>query len=338
MGETKSVVQKVRNIFDDTKESKTDKTLDGDQTRNYEHLLIENEDQHDDWKFCDIETETVDFVIKSENTINEDNDKTIKPKDGKLIKGDESIQTIKQEKNDDVIIETPELKQKLALNCFKCEEVFENRRELVSHIRELHKQPETTTCDVCNKEFKTNKLKKHIQEVHTFEECSCDECGKVFKKRKYLNDHKRVNHKEAELIPCEICSKQFKSFQLKSHIKSVHSKETSACNECGKIYPGVKRLQDHVRTVHNNMELFCDLCGKTFKCKSYLAIHTRRYHHAVDENFSCDQCEKVFKNKTQHYLHNYAVHTVENIACSICGKNSRNKYTMKKHMKHNHGG
>ena len=352
--ETKSVVQKLDDSFGDIKDSKTEENRDDDQARNYEHLVKENEDQHDDWKFCDIEIETADFVIKSENTINENNDssKTIKPKvniinedddssitiklkDSKINKDEESSKPIKQEKIDDIAIETPEEKQKFALNCFKCEEVFENRKILVSHIRELHKQPEKTTCDVCHKELKTNMLKKHIQDVHT--ECSCDECGKVFKKRKNLNDHKRATHKEVELSPCEFCSKQFKSGLLKLHIRNVHSKQTSACNECGKIYPGVQRLQDHVRTVHNNMELFCDLCGKTFKCKSYLAIHTRRYHNAVDENLSCDHCEKVFKNKNEHYLHNYAVHTVENIPCSICGKNSRNRYTLKKHMKHNHG-
>ena len=172
--EIKSVVQKVKNSFDDTKE-----TLDDDQARNYEHLLKENEDQHDDWKFCDIEVDTSDFVIKSENTINEENDfsSTIKPKDNVINKDDNSSKTIKQrddkqddessttikkEKIDDVTIETPEEKQKFDLNCFKCDEVFENRKKLVSHIRELHKQPEKTTCDVCHKEFKTNKLTRLI--------------------------------------------------------------------------------------------------------------------------------------------------------------------------------
>ena len=132
--------------------------------------------------------------------------------------------------------------------------------------------------------------------------------------------------------------KQFKYFQLKHHMLNVHTKEMSACDECGKVYSNKKHLRDHKRVVHCNMELLCDLCCKPFKCPSYLAIHVRRYHNSIDEEMDCDQCDKVFKNKNGLYLHNLAVHTVENIPCNICGKISRNSYLLNKHIKHNHSG
>ena len=310
--DTKFVVSKLEKNFGDATESKTDEFLDDEK---YEHLLKENEEQLDDWEFCDLETENADFIIKSESMITrvDEFNKTLIKKENKIHKEDDSSITIKKEKID-----------------------VGDSNYVKIDIREKHKKAEITECGVCHKEFKTNQLKRHVKDVHTEEVCSCDECGKVFQKRKNLTDHKRVVHTEVKLLTCEFCSKQIRNFLLKSHIKNVHVKQTSACDKCGKIYPSIKRLRDHVSVVHSNMEMFCDLCGKTFKCKSYLANHTRRFHNAVEENISCDQCDKVFKTKNQHYLHNYAVHTVENIPCSICGKNSRNRYTMKKHMQHNH--
>jgi len=302
-----------------------------------ESIREENEEHNGDWDFCELEpdfSKNADFILKSENAVNRNEDpaETIKLENSDL----EEVDDGKHENNIGMKIDKPKHDPKPEVKCFQCKEVFQHNRNLVSHMREMHKKPEKTACDICHKEFKTYLLKKHVEIVHTKEISSCDECGKVFNCRKYLTDHKRSVHREAEMLSCEYCSKQFKDFMLKAHIRNVHSQENSSCDDCGKVYPSVKGLRDHQRTVHRNLDLFCDLCGKNFKCKSYLAIHVRRYHNAVYEDQSCDQCDKVFKTKNDLYLHNKSVHTVENIPCTICGKVSRNKYTLKKHMNHNH--
>ena len=38
------------------------------------------------------------------------------------------------------------------------------------------------------------------------------------------------------------------------------------------------------------------------------------------KKLSCDFCSKVFKSQNNLYLHNLAVHTVENIPCHECEK------------------
>ena len=112
--ETKSGVPKLEKTFLNTTKSETDEFLDDDQTNEY--LLRENEEQHDDWEYCDLETKNSEFLMKLENMVHMENycgktiktiedvksSKTIKLKESKINKDDASIKRLKQEIIDDV--------------------------------------------------------------------------------------------------------------------------------------------------------------------------------------------------------------------------------------------
>ena len=204
-------------------------------------------------------------------------------------------------------------------------------KEKVINLLDISNDVCTTTEDI-TKQDKKGKL--HIK---TESEFKCNECNKVFNRCGNLNWHIKEKHTEnVKMSACEICSKEFKYFLINRHMTNVHTKEASACDQCGKIYNNRKNLRDHKRSVHEGLDLLCHLCSKSFKSKSYLSMHVRRIHDFIDEEHSCDFCSKVFKSQNSLYLHNLAVHTVENIPCHKCGKVYKNNYLLKKHIRHMH--
>jgi len=294
-----------------------------------------------DWEFCDLETDDGFQVLEKSKSIathaTENRKDKVKENLLSTVRSEKikiEIEDVSDVKQD--IIKGLKLEKDPEIRCSECNQVFRQQRYLKWHIREVHSVAEMATCETCLKQFKHFHLQKHIKDVHTKEESHCDECGKVYQNRKNLRNHKNAVHRVAELSTCEMCFKSFKCFNLQKHIQDVHTKVMSPCDECGKIYSNTKRLREHKSVVHSNKQLLCDICCKVFKCPSYLASHIRRFHNSVDEENDCDQCGKVFKSKNKLYLHNMAVHTIENIPCSVCGKVSRNSYLLKKHIKHNH--
>ena len=82
-------------------------------------------------------------------------------------------------------------------------------------IKETDKNEETkdakssTTCNICNKTFKSEKHLGWHQRYHRVDSVphTCDVCHKSFTTKRKLNDHK-MSHK-VEMCVCEICNKSF---------------------------------------------------------------------------------------------------------------------------------
>ena len=144
-------------------------------------------------------------------------------------------------------------------------------------------------------------------------------------------------HSEGTRVVCEYCAKEFKSTNIKNHIKEMHINfiETK-CPKCGKVFPKRKSMLDHVRTVHSEEKGVCDVCSKTFENKTYLQRHIRTAHSDSDIFFPCTHCFKKFKSNALLRNHIKIVHIVNNVECAVCGKVYKNKLLLDKHNRKYH--
>lgn len=113
------------------------------------------------------------------------------------------------------------------------------------------------------------------------------------------------------------------------------------CVKCDLTYTthGMYRL--HMRQYHEKA-LSCEECGKRFTLPNSLITHRLNHHTSFPKD--CDDCGQFQPTKQQYQDHMRIEHGVgvheAPVPCEICGKQVRNKYTLKSHVKmvHERGG
>ena len=173
---------------------------------------------------------------------------------------------------------------KRPFECVMCNLTFKTRGDLLRHLKK-HNSPVTKLhkCQVCGKSYgQSNQLRKHIQthsgtKAHNCMQCSysslsagtmkihnlthtelyklhkCDQCAVSFNTVIKLRAHK-VSHLTEKRFRCTICDyKSKRKFQLKKHMKHVHteSEETPLqCKLCTFTSTYVAHLKQHISRVH----------------------------------------------------------------------------------------
>ena len=142
----------------------------------------------------------------------------------------------------------------------------------------------------------------------------CATCGKGFAvKSTYLN------HLVKHTVPpyhkvCEYCGDQFETRKdYSKHYQSKHSqsrKQSTAvkCDECGKTFMQLKRLNHHLRTIHlgiikkvKKTPKPCPTCNKVFFTNETLAYHMNV--HTGAKPFKCFYCENAYQNRSNRNNH-----------------------------------
>ena len=223
---------------------------------------------------------------------------------------------------------------------------------LYKHKHWVHKLKK---CHICNEEFTSILLKKHLA-THSppreppmkvelqdpeitlqRERHICDLCGVEKSTKATLTRHRHSVHK---LSKCNICEKVVKSESLRKHLKThdtlpiktikvenvdcddalnMNPEDEFSCEICGKTKTSLKALNRHKSSVHVEGE--CPICKKKMaqvNLKPHIERHSKLF--AV-----CELCGvSVVKQDLRRHMFN--VHTVRKLKCAFCDKIFRKRH------------
>jgi hypothetical protein len=77
----------------------------------------------------------------------------------------------------------------------------------------------------------------------------------------------------------------------------------------------------------------CVKCGLKFGYKCHLNRH--RETHNTTRDYACQFCNKAFKTSASRYAHE-KIHTARKVKCVICGKECKNLFALKNHLRYTH--
>jgi len=162
---------------------------------------------------------------------------------------------------------------------------------------------------------------------------ACHLCHKILANKRYLRDHMLKKHSEVSRVVCEYCAKEFKSTNIKSHIKEMHINAIeSKCPVCEKVFPRKKPMIDHMRRVHTEeTRVVCQFCAKDVKSTN-IKNHIKEMHTDVRET-KCPICDKVFPRKKPMTDHMRLVHSDEKAVCEMCSKTFENRTYLLRHIR-----
>lgn len=229
----------------------------------------------------------------------------------------------------------PDIKAIPTLFCTICQQIFNQKQDLIIHVKDHFK---TYECEYCSKKFiGDTKFNFHLIHDHNrlYEQDKlkpkrlltgiiqypCDFCNDVYLSKYMLTRHQRKVHRDKIVIPkpfqCDVCKQHFESYGvIKAHMR-IHDIGEFMCEVCGKKFAKKTNLQTHVR-IHTGERIFhCENCGKSFTSASALFVH-RRTHTGV-RPYQCTWCEKSYAHSTDLRRHK-RIHTGEpkKLKCDLC--------------------
>lgn len=144
------------------------------------------------------------------------------------------------------------------LKCHFCEQRFNDRLGLKTHVQAKHIPGKNYSCDVCLKKFKTARfLYHHRRQIHELGEsrvAKCDTCGFVSKGMANLKKHiKTVHDTESIRHQCSYCPSMFKSkFNLTCHERTHSGESPYSCHFCNAKFKRAHHLKGHEQICKKN--------------------------------------------------------------------------------------
>ncbi|XP_047518842.1 zinc finger protein 423-like isoform X1 [Pieris napi] len=207
------------------------------------------------------------------------------------------------------------------LQCKLCFMSIDNLDELLTHLKNDHKQPinfdaqpgvlpfklndgSSWRCVICKMQFTDfNSLKKHTSEH--YQNFVCDTCGEGFVTDGALRAHKRIPHDNK--YNCSRCVATFSTLEERRvHMKSQHTSMPYMCMHC-KDKPRFATWElrkRHFMEIHNfkpGADAYeCTTCHMTFKTRSQKYHHNVKSHRSkkdTDYGFPCGHCSRAFMSK-----------------------------------------
>lgn len=155
--------------------------------------------------------------------------------------------------------------EKFNFNCEICSEGFVTKEKY-----EIHESAHTNNlrCNLCTTVLKNIKnYEKHVVKCKPF---VCKFCGKTVRfrpnfikhlrihspKNAKLADHKKIPKSERHKYKCEICSKEFTSWEYFKVHKKIHETDVNlTCGICKKVFSALACLKGHQK-VHSGERPF----------------------------------------------------------------------------------
>ena len=215
----------------------------------------------------------------------------------------------------------------------------------LSPSKESELKTSSTNGDDCDKiKRKKNKAYRKVEPKDSHESVICAICGKNVK---HLKNHLELMHpKNGEEVTCDQCGKQFLNMsRLQYHIRTRHTEASTTCDICGHVLSSLDALKLHRLNKHHIRQIFppevyvkkCDKCDTEFKSSEEMDNHSQECHKS-DKQYNCKDCDKVWVSHLALELHYVEEHKKVIFCCDICGYERTALHNIKRHKRWKHEG
>jgi len=277
------------------------------------------------------------------------------------------------DENEGVRLINAKLRQKKKWPCPNCDESFELRPDMTSHLDIC--APNLCACDQCDTISKSEEeLSEHFKTQHADSnggksfngrDKKCPMCRQRFKNNQNLYKHMQLCMPSHKFFTCDQCELLFTSeMHLKQHVYKhdssggIYPCPTDNCAKMFKIHLG-KTMRNHLEYVHNIdpdnppndlKEKFesvsndvprlggrraypCTVEGCSYVGKDITALRYHQPVHTGETMFCCTTCGKKFKYKKELLLCEKRHNGEYNFFCSNCEKRFLSKKKLDLHLR-----
>ncbi|KAJ0182454.1 hypothetical protein K1T71_001823 [Dendrolimus kikuchii] len=203
--------------------------------------------------------------------------------------------------------------------CGTCFEVFDYKRDLVTHLKQ-HKT--SGLCQLCGRMFRTEKTYAAHMSVHLTANKSytCKICGRSYSNWSNLKTH-NITHSSERPHQCVYCKKAFKrKIDLKFHINQHTGAKPYKCPFCDKCFASSGNCYSHRSRMHpgKRIESKARRWGLTPKdSNTPQAISSKTPVKGVNK-YQCQICDHSFLKRDNFNYHMYQHTGVKPFQCTFC--------------------
>lgn len=232
-----------------------------------------------------------------------------------------------------------------SIKCPFCNETFETKESIESHLSSNHDNMTAFKCDKCLRKFSSaHSLTKHANLVNGCKPFLCEACGESFEQKWSMKEHAQSHEVTEFIYLCPLCQRSFTTpKKLRLHCSVAHKVAGKDFDE-SEIQP-IQVFNNESGTLIVSQEsddvtrpYLCDVCGRSFKTSWSLKNH-ERIHSGITsmKTYSCPLCSKTFFHKSQFLQHMVRHSGTKPHACSVCGKSYSQKGSLTQHMRTHSG-